>query len=531
MPLLAYSQFYVEKLDDKINSDEFDELGPVMNENVIYFTKVASPDFVQDDNFTSRFAGSLRSVFSQLAGKNIDNIATSDFNQDIWVAEIDENGKTIWVNHPKTPLNNPFPNSACSYYVNDNALIVINQFYDDGSISEGFSKVNIKNGEYEKPIPLGIHEYEDFGTDVNMSMSGDGQHLFISMKGQDSNGKNDLYVCVKIGDNLWSKPRKINGSINTGFNETSPFITPDKKTLIFSSNRPGGQGKMDLYIAQRLDYSYRNWSEPVPLESPINSEHDEYLALLTDDKKFLYFSSNRDGSSDIFRVDMARPEFLPEDLTLYLKIINAETGKVTRGEIQWKSQYDKEYSGFFRTYTGEFELVLKKNEPFVFQVDKRGFASEKVEISPWDLVVNNITRKEIEIYIHPGETVKKKKEYAFPFGDQRTFTLEEIFFAKGSAAVLSQSLNEINNLAEVLLKNPNIEILIEGHTDNVGDKKALKELSLARAKEIKAHLVNRGIEENRLEVIGYGSEKSLNGNETEEERKKNRRVEIRITKE
>lgn len=528
---MAFSQFYVEKLDEKINSEEFDELGPVLNNNIIYFTKVASPDYVQENTSSSGFSSSLKSIFSQIAGETVENISSSEFNQDIWVAEIDENGKTNWVNHPKSPLNNIYPNSACSYFDNENALIVINQFYDDGSISEGFSKVSIKNGKYQKPIPLGIYEYEDFGTDVNMSISEDGQHLFISMKGPGTRGQNDLYVCVKIGDNLWSRPRQINGDINTPYNETSPFITPDKKTLIFSSNRPGGKGNQDLYISQRLDYSYRNWSEPVALEAPINSEHDEYLAMLTDDKKFLYFSSNRDGSSDIFRVDMERPEFLPEDLTLYLKIINAETGKITRGEIQWKSQYDKEYEGFFRTYTGEFELVLKKNEPFVFQVDKRGFTSEKVEISPWDLVVNNITRKEIEIYIHPGETVKEKKEYGFPFGNNRTFTLDEIFFAKGSDAVLPQSTAELNRLAKVLTENPNIEILIEGHTDNIGDKNALKELSLKRAQSIKAHLVLSGIDESRLDVIGYGSEKSLNGNETEKEREKNRRVEIRITKE
>ena len=433
--------------------------------------------------------------------------------------------------HPSVPLNNAYPNSVCSYFMKENALIVLNQFFDDGSISEGFSKVLIRDGSYQKPTPLKVHEYQDFGTNVNMSMSADGQHLFISMKGEGSQEGNDLYVSLKIGDNFWSKPQRINGSVNTAFNESSPFITPDKKTLIFSSDRPGGKGKQDLYICSRLDYSYKNWSEPVSLEYPINTEHDEYLAALTDDKQFLYFSSNRDGSSDIFRVDMNRPEMLPEELTLFLKIINAETGEVTRGEVQWKSQYDEEYEGFFRTYTGEFELVLKKNEPFVFQVDKRGFASEKVEISPWDLVVNNITRKEIEIYIHPGEKVKEKKEYEFPFGTKRKFTMDEIFFAKGSDAVLPSSNKEMDRLAKVLTENENLSILIEGHTDNVGDKQALKDLSLKRAKAIKSYLVLSGIEESRIDVIGYGDEKALNANETEREREKNRRVEIRIIKE
>lgn len=531
MPFLAYSQLYIEKLDEEINTDEFDELGPVLNGEEIFFTRVASPDYIKENSLKSTLSSSLQNIFTQIAGKRVDNIEKSEFNQDIWIATISPEGKTLNLEHPANPVNNVYPNSACSYFPAEDAIIVINQFYEDGSIAEGFSKIKRVDNTFQAPIALDIFQYQDFGTDVNMSMSHDGQHLFISMKGNNSKGKNDLYVCIKIGDNFWSKPQLINGKINTEYNESSPYITPDKKTLIFSSDRPGGEGKHDLYISQRLDYSYKNWSDPVPFEYPINTEADEYLAALSKDKKFLYFSSNRDGSSDIFRVDMERPEFLPEDLTLYLKIINAETGEVTRGEIQWKSQYDEEYEGFFRTYNGEFELVLKKNEPFVFQVDKRGFASEKVEISPWDLVVNNITRKEIEIYIHPGKKVKEKKEYEFPFGKKRTFTLEEIFFVKGSDAVLPQSTKEMDKLAKVLIDNPNLEILIEGHTDNIGDKDALLELSLKRAKAIKAYLVLSGIDEARIDVIGYGAEKALNGNETERERKKNRRVEIRITKE
>ena len=222
---------------------------------------------------------------------------------------------------------------------------------------------------------------------------------------------------------------------------------------------------------------------------------------------------------------------LPEDLIVFIKIINAETGEVTRGEIQWKTKYEDEYEGFFRTYTGEFEMVIKKNQPFIFQVDKRGFASEIIEISPWDLVVNKITKKELEIYIHPGKKVKEKKEYPFPFGKQRTFILDELYFQKGKDIVLSKSMTELDRLVSVLQEHINISIMIEGHTDNVGNVDALKKLSLDRAKAIKAYLVVNCIEENRIEVFGHGADKALNGNESEKEKEVNRRVEIRIIKE
>lgn len=532
----CFTQLYIEKLDEKVNTDEFDEIGPIldMDDRTLYFTRIASPDFINEFGESQKnvVQRSISSIFSQIAGKNIEDVSSSEFNQDIWIAEIDEYGTTEHIEHPGYPVNNAYPNSVCSIYPKENALVVLNQFFDDGSISEGFSKIKKKGKfKFEKPEPMEVFEYEDTGTDVNVCISQDGQHLFISLKRPDSSGKNDIYVSIKIGDNFWSKPEKLSATINTPYNETSPYITPDKKTLIFSSNRPGGLGKQDIYISTRLDYSYKNWSEPKLMEYPINTEYDEFLPYLSHDKKFLYFSSNRDGSSDIFRVDLERPEFLPEDLLVKLKIINAETGEITRGEIQWKTKYEDVYDGFFRTYTGAFELVIRKNQPYIFQVDKRGFISEKVEINPWDLIVNDITQKEVEIYIHPGQKLKEKKEYPFPFGKQRRFTLDEIYFQKGTDIVLSKSTAELDRLVSVLLEYENIEIKIEGHTDNVGDPQALLDLSLRRAKAIKAYLVVNGIEDTRVDVEGFGPLKALNANASEAEREKNRRVEIRITKE
>ena len=126
---------------------------------------------------------------------------------------------------------------------------------------------------------------------------------------------------------------------------------------------------------------------------------------------------------------------------------------------------------------------------------------------------------------------KEKKEYPFPFGKQRRFTLDQIYFQKGSDIVQPKSIPEIDRLFKVLNEHKNISIQIEGHTDNVGDKEALIDLSLKRAKAIGAYLVAKGIDKKRIKVKGYGDTLALNANATEQEREKNRRVEIRIIKE
>ena len=78
--------------------------------------------------------------------------------------------------------------------------------------------------------------------------------------------------------------------------------------------------------------------------------------------------------------------------------------------------------------------------------------------------------------------------------------------------------------------HPTMEILIIGHTDNVGSKEALKKLSESRANAVKDYLVENGIDGSRLSAAGYGESKPIDTNATSEGRRNNRRVEINLVK-
>jgi outer membrane protein OmpA-like peptidoglycan-associated protein len=75
-----------------------------------------------------------------------------------------------------------------------------------------------------------------------------------------------------------------------------------------------------------------------------------------------------------------------------------------------------------------------------------------------------------------------------------------------------------------------LEIMIEGHTDNVGDELALIDLSLQRATVVRDYLVSRGIDKNRIQIAGLGATHPITDNATEGDREKNRRVEIKVIK-
>ncbi|HMR55803.1 MAG TPA: OmpA family protein, partial [Cyclobacteriaceae bacterium] len=93
-----------------------------------------------------------------------------------------------------------------------------------------------------------------------------------------------------------------------------------------------------------------------------------------------------------------------------------------------------------------------------------------------------------------------------------------------------QSFPELDRLAQILEENPSIKIELQGHTDNVGNKVALQELSENRVMAVRTYLVNKGVKKDRITGKGFGPNKPIAPNDTEENRQRNRRVEFQITK-
>jgi outer membrane protein OmpA-like peptidoglycan-associated protein len=102
----------------------------------------------------------------------------------------------------------------------------------------------------------------------------------------------------------------------------------------------------------------------------------------------------------------------------------------------------------------------------------------------------------------------------------------DIHFATGKAEILPESRAIVNEIVAMLKKRSDLVVGIEGHTDNMGTPAGYKALSEARAKAVVADLVSAGIEVRRLHPAGYGQDRPIADNRTEEGRAKNRRVEI-----
>ena len=114
-------------------------------------------------------------------------------------------------------------------------------------------------------------------------------------------------------------------------------------------------------------------------------------------------------------------------------------------------------------------------------------------------------------------------------GDILALTMKgDVTFDVDSDVVLPGLYNELDRISQVLIKYPQTSITIEGHTDSTGSDTYNQQLSERRAFSVQRLLVQRGVQESRINAIGYGESRPVATNNTPEGRQMNRRVEIRI---
>ncbi len=167
--------------------------------------------------------------------------------------------------------------------------------------------------------------------------------------------------------------------------------------------------------------------------------------------------------------------------------------------------------------TGKFSIVLPYGDNYGFHAKKEGYLPIHKNK---DLRESEKLYQEVEV-----DMVLPKLEKG---GE---ITINNLFFESNRSEIKKESEPELDRLGEIMKANKNLEVAIEGHTDNVGKNADNIALSLARATAVADYITKKfGIEPNRLRVEGKGEEAPVVENSTAESRAKNRRVVFRILK-
>ena len=380
-----------------------------------------------------------------------------------------------------------------------------------------------------RPETLRIANFYSAVPGTGFYMSADGKILLLSLERGDSEGGNDLYLSRPDGSGGYTEPSTLGPVLNSPGFDFAPWLAPDGKTLYFASYGHMGYGSADIFVSTRLDESWRKWSEPRNLGPALNGPGFNAYLCVTPDGKTAYFSSSAtpNGTKDILRTGRpAPPDSLAQPVAAEVgentgraflsgRVLDARSkqpvpGAVVKANLLSTGPTSAQFNATSRAdNVGNYQMSLL---PGRYYLTANGGGLLMVSDT---VVISGAPRR--DLLLQPVAVGGKVE-------------LPSIIFAQGKATLLGSAYAELNRLAVALQASPRTEVRLEGHTDNVGPADKNQQLSEDRVTEVKRYLVGRGINENRITTIGFGGTKPTHGNEREETRRLNRRVELVIVK-
>ena len=381
-----------------------------------------------------------------------------------------------------------------------------------------------------------IRYFYNLSDNHSISISEDKKIMLLSLESFKTRGAEDIYVSFWIPElKSWSEPKNLGDQLNTMYQEVTPYLAADNKTLYFSSNGHGGKGSMDIFSAKRLDDSWTNWSKPINMEE-LNTEGSEmYFTYLPSKRLAMYTSTkNSDGYGDIHFKDYPIEEMadvigykieVPEDTTAQIvevesradyfvevvgSVIDSKTGSAVAASIRINGG---DYSNSQADATA-FSFDLPSANIYTLVVEADGYISHSEKL---DIQTNELKKLEHDVTLQPielGTTVK----------------LDQVLFKRGTTDFLEESYDQLDLIVQMMKDNATMEIELGGHTDNVGNARLNKKLSQERVDAVIKYFVDKGIDASRLSGKGYGGSKPIASNGSEETRRLNRRVEFTVVK-
>lgn len=360
--------------------------------------------------------------------------------------------------------------------------------------------------------------------DSQPTLSADGNSLYFASDRPGGFGGIDLYVTRKDQKTgVWGVPQNMGPKINTAGHEKTPFIHSDSETLYFSSDGHYGFGGMDIFFIRKNEKG--EWMEPENIGYPINTESEDVGLFVSTDSKTGYFFSYDEGKMrgkgigryDLYSFELYK-EARPQETTFFTGEVKDNTGNQVKGaQVEIMNTVTKvKTMAVVDSAKGTFMVAvnLKSKDDLLITVKKEDYAFSSKVISIKDASFEN----------RPKSVALEISEAAAG----NSFVLNNLNYNVNSADLKPESFVVLESFAEYLVENPGIAIEIQGHTDNVGAVKSNEALSANRAYTVKSFLEEKGVDGKRITAKGYGPNKPIAANTTEEGKAKNRRTEFLI---
>ena len=444
-----------------------------------------------------------------------------------------------------------------------------------------FISHRMTNGKWSNAVPINLLNTP--GKDKSPFLHQDSETLYFVSSSSDSRrgvGGTDIFYTrlerdekgrVKKGPDgmeIWSKPKNIGYPINTKDDEVGIFVSTDGKLAYYSSKHEGDWNiyQFDLYKEAR--------PHPVALikgdlkddaGKPIDGATIEIAYGSSGETEKVKVNGHDGKYAAIVRIDN------PQDVAITVKKEghSFDTKMITKKEIEKIKAF---VTGEKKENKKE-DLVISKlvNQKDTNQLalNHKDYLHSKAAVTHHVATTENLEKTTIKVgdvqqetnkveenslldgaaIQTPVDTLSEERENSIldggsatslvissvnldmnPLKEGMTYAIKNILFATNSSVLTEQSKFIIKEFSKFMVENKNIDIVIQGHTDDLGD--AAKNLSLSeeRSKSVKNYLISVGIEASRLEAKGFGSTQPKVSNDSDQNRAINRRTDFLISK-
>ncbi len=210
-------------------------------------------------------------------------------DQDIWYTSY-ENGEWQTPTNELHNLNSELNDLVVGTSLNN--FLYAMHFKNESD--DGLQQVNAyreENGRYILDHSIQLPQVDLLSEFFGFYVARDESYVIMSMKGEYSFGKEDLYILRKRGKE-WIGPDHMGARINTIGFEMSPFMAQDDRHLFFASEGHNSYGSSDIFVSVRLDDTWQNWSRPINLGPNINTPEFEAYFCLNEVRKEAYYVTN-----------------------------------------------------------------------------------------------------------------------------------------------------------------------------------------------------------------------------------------------
>jgi OOP family OmpA-OmpF porin len=438
---------------------------------------------------------------------------TDEFDEDMVISTKDARGRWTTPQSISPNINTRFNEGTCTISADGRQLIFTSCVGMNGRCDLYESR---KTGDsWSTPRNLGP-QVNSPAWESQPSLSADGRVLYFVSDRRGGVGKADIYVSVQHSPGVWTKAKNLGPAVNSQYDERSPFIHANGRTLFFATDGRPGFGGFDIFWS---DWADSTWSKPTNFGYPINNFEDQYSLVISADGARGYYSHEEIGNNEHSKIY----EFhVPEEYRIKYRsnavkgiVRDRSTGQPLKAQIELYELNKNELVSFVSSdsLTGHYLIVLTQGADYGLYVNSPGYLFQSLNFNYE--VSTDLEPLVIDVDLDKAST-------------GATVVLNNIFFDTDKFDLRDKSITELDKISRFLTENPKIKVEISGHTDDQGAAAYNQQLSLKRAKAVGDYLVKKGVDASRLKEVGYGSKRPLKPNDSDANRQTNRRIEFRI---